>query len=189
MEQDAQTVNRDNAATPQSPAGNRFVDPDEKALLTIGNDYFTSIVSGGGLSKLDMTLTNRRFYYRGSVYTGATLRKHKGQFCVELGDITATREQYEPVSIVTMAIIAIVTIAVAISFGQFSGSLAFVAVLIGALVALAYYLTRVHLYIVYFAGGAFGIPTRMIGEQKIRELDHEILRQKMLRRAEAAKQQ
>ncbi len=73
--------------------GGTFCAPDERQISTIGSGYMANIISDSNVSKAGATLTNKRIYFSGSVYT----LNHRGHFVsykqrkiVNINDVTGT---------------------------------------------------------------------------------------------------
>ena len=73
-----------------------YLDPDEKLQGVLGQGLITSLITGGGLGKSMMVLTDRRLYVQGKIYQkagglgGANFVVVKGKQTVPVSNITGT---------------------------------------------------------------------------------------------------
>ena len=148
--------------------GGQFFNTDEREICSIGTGYIANYVSGGGASRAGATLTNKRVYFSGSVFT----INHKGEpvllkqrKVVNTRDITGTGYLfYNPLKwAIYASIAAIVGIASAISMDGGAGTSG---LLLGLIIAgglgAVYYLKRMTLIAVEYAGGSLAFDVRWI---------------------------
>jgi hypothetical protein len=91
--------------------GGDFCNPNEKLICTIGTGYAANYVSSNRAERAGATLTNRRVYFSGNVFT----RNDKGRFIafsqrkiVNNRDITGTGyDFYRPLHLITAAVIQV----------------------------------------------------------------------------------
>lgn len=72
-----------------------FIDPTEKFIAILGNDYLQNVIVKGDLSKGFAIVTDRRLYFKGTSFTyfGEKFRKTIDDKVVDLKDITGTGYQ------------------------------------------------------------------------------------------------
>ena len=93
--------------------GGKFCSPDERQITTIGSGYIANFLSGGEVEKAGATLTNKRVYFSGTIFSfndKGHLSSIKEQKIVNVRDITGTGyKQYSPIQYVVWAVIALIS--------------------------------------------------------------------------------
>jgi len=145
--------------------GGVFCTPDERQVSTLGTGYYANYVSGGGINRAGSTLTNKRVYFSGSVYT----RNAKGRFVsfkqrkiVNTRDVTGTGyDFYRPLYLIWWGILsAIASIFVSIYFENPYFLLLGLVLLITFIIA--YFIKRKTLLSIEYAGGNIAFDVRWI---------------------------
>ena len=81
--------------------GGKFCSPDERQIATIGTSYIANFLSGGGAKQAGATLTNRRIYFSGKVFSfndNGHLSSVKQRKIVNVRDVTGVGYiQYNPI--------------------------------------------------------------------------------------------
>ena len=156
-----------------------FIDPNEELRASIGSGYVQNFLSGGHVSQSVGALTQKRFYYKGKNYNARSklLWSTEEEGVVSVDDISYTGFSYT--SAMGLLIIGIVLaiagfIVLLIADNSFARILGAVLMLIGALAAVRYYLSRDTLFIVAFPGGSFGFDTKLYSIADIQNFQRQL---------------
>ena len=148
--------------------GGQFFNNDEHEICSIGTGYVANFVSGGDASRAGATLTNKRIYFSGSIFTikddgePVQLKQRK---VVNTRDITGTGYLfYNPIKWLGYAIIAVV-VGIGSAFTM-DGNIAIGGLLLGLVVgggcAAAWYTHRMTLFVIEYAGGSIAFDVRWV---------------------------
>lgn len=156
-----------------------FIDPSEELRAAIGSGYVQNFLSGGHVSRSVGALTQKRFYYKGKNYNARSklLWSTEEEGIVSVDDIGFTGFSYT--SAMGLLIIGIVLaivgfIVLLIADNSFARILGAVLILLGALAAVRYYLSRDTLFIVAFPGGSFGFDTKLYSIADIQNFQRQL---------------
>lgn len=156
-----------------SKYGGTFFAPDEHQICTIGTGYLANTLSGAGNKRAGATLTNKRVYFSGSVYS----LNNKGRFVsinqrkiVNNRDITGTGYVfYRPLHYVWWSILSIVLGFFGSAYlGNQTGNdeasvLSFViGIILFVVFLILYFIKRMTLLCVEYAGGNIAFDVRWI---------------------------
>jgi|GEM_PF-2787083 len=152
-----------------------FCHPDEKAILTIGSGYVANFISGSGAGQVGATLTNKRIYFSGNVYTldnNGKLQAVKQQKIVNVRDVTGNGyTTYSPIHLMIYGIFAllggILSFAMEVDFSNILNIFGGVGLSVGVALIIAYFATAKTLLVIEYAGGniAFNAAWLMSNEQ------------------------
>lgn len=154
-----------------------FVSDDEWAKKAVGGGYIDNWLQFGGLSKGFGVVTNRRLYYKGKCFhkLGGNYVKTDEECIVDLQDITSSGFTHTKhlwllfaaiASIITGIFVANATDKSGDGMGVFLAFL-FVSVLLLA----AYFIFRLTMYTVTFAGGSLSIKASSFGVKELKAFD------------------
>jgi len=140
-----------------SKYGGTFFAPDEHQICTIGTGYLANTLSGAGNKRAGATLTNKRVYFSGSVYS----LNNKGRFVsinqrkiVNNRDITGTGYVfYRPLHYVWWSILSI---------DEASMLPLAIGIVLFAVFLVSYFVKRMTLLCVEYAGGNIAFDVRWI---------------------------
>lgn len=156
-----------------SKYGGTFFSPDEHQICTIGTGYLANTISGAGSKRAGATLTNKRVYFSGSVYS----LNNKGRFVsinqrkiVNNRDITGTGYVfYRPLHYVWWSIVSLVLgiiISLYLDSQPRSDEAPMFPLAIGivlfAVFLVSYFIKRMTLLCVEYAGGNIAFDVRWI---------------------------
>lgn len=149
--------------------GGQFCARDENQITTIGTGYIANFAADGEGKRAGATLTNKRIYFSGSVYT----RDSKGRFVsyeqrkiVNIRDVTGTGyDFYRPLHWITWSIVSIIVSIAGFMMSPESDLFTMFGV-IGLVLFLVfistYFSTRMTLLSVEYAGGNIAFNVRWI---------------------------
>lgn len=149
--------------------GGVFCAPDEHQICSVGTGYIASKASGSGAKQAGATLTNKRIYFSGSVYT----KNSRGRFIsikqrkiVNTRDVTGTGyEFFRPLYFIVWAIILLIVGLFASIFIEFP--VIFGAGLVIAIVfIIIYFNKRLTLLSVEYAGGIIAFDVKWIQQHE-----------------------
>jgi len=156
--------------------GGQFFNTDEHEICSIGTGYIANFVSGGGARRAGATLTNKRVYFSGSVFTikdngdPVLLKQRK---VVNTRDITGTGYIFcNPIKWLIYAVAAgILCLIASVAMGAAMGGAGVVAGLFLALLAgggfgAVWYMKRMTLFAIEYAGGSIAFDVRWIQPQE-----------------------
>jgi len=152
-----------------SKYGGTFFAPDEHQICTIGTGYLANTISGAGNKRAGATLTNKRVYFSGSVYS----LNNKGRFVsinqrkiVNNRDITGTGYVfYRPLHYVWRSIVSLVLgIVISLYLGSHEASMfpLAIGIVLFAVFLVSYFIKRMTLLCVEYAGGNIAFDVRWI---------------------------
>ena len=142
----------------------KFCSPDEIQIATIGLGYSANFLTGGAVEKTGATLTNKRVYFSGTIFSfgdKGNLSSTKELKIVNVRDITGTGyKRYSPIQYVAWAVIALISGIVAMVFspiGEWGIGLGIFAFIVLLAIFLVYSKT---LFLIEYAGGNIAFDTR-----------------------------
>jgi hypothetical protein len=157
-----------------------FMSPKEKLVCTLGNTYVQSFLSGGGATKGFSVVSDKRVYFRGTTFwvEGKKIRKMQESKTVDLKDVTGTSVTFVSnpwmpllggfISFFSFVLLMIVAVG-----GVYDQGLAVMFIiggvlglLIGISFIIAYFMTRINLLKVEYAGGCIGFDIRWFPMQE-----------------------
>ncbi|MCL2198071.1 MAG: hypothetical protein FWB80_04030 [Defluviitaleaceae bacterium] len=148
--------------------GGKFFSKNEQEICSIGTGYVANFVSGGGADRAGATLTNKRVYFSGSTFfidakgDPVQLKQRK---VINTCDITGTSYLFfNPINYV---IFAAITVLGGISSVLFFGGAAsliglVVSLVVAGIMGVKYYLGRLTLISIEYAGGSIAFDVRWI---------------------------
>ena len=163
--------------------GGKFCSPDERQITTIGTGYIANFLSGGGVEQAGATLTNKRIYFSGKVFSlndKGHLSSIKQRKIVNVRDVTGVGYiQYNPIQYVIWSLIALISgiMALALTMEQHGGgwgqpatsspsSIGIGGITIGILVFVMlmalFFLYRKTLLSIEYAGGNIAFDSRWL---------------------------
>ncbi|MCL1883394.1 MAG: hypothetical protein FWF81_06565 [Defluviitaleaceae bacterium] len=148
--------------------GGQFFNIDEYEVCSIGTGYMANYVSGGGANRAGATLTNKRVYFSGHVFTikdnGAPVAL-KQRKVVNIRDITGIGYLfYNPIEWLVYAAIAAITgigLSITMDGGASIGGL-LLGLVVGGGLAAVWYMGRMTLFAIEYAGGSIAFDVRWI---------------------------
>ena len=160
-----------------SKYGGTFFAPDEHQICTIGTGYLANTISGAGNKRAGATLTNKRVYFSGSVYS----LNNKGRFVslrqrkvVNTRDITGTGYVfYRPLHYIWWSVLSVIlgiilSIFMSATTGDDGASIMFMALgfILFIVFLVMYFIKRMTLLCVEYAGGNIAFDVRWIQQQE-----------------------
>lgn len=147
-----------------------FFDPKERQIAVLGGSFLRNILSAGGVSSGSCVLSDKRLYFKGVCFT-----KDYGNFfqtdeenAVDVKDITASG--FTKYSQLNFLIFGIILMIIAIFLLSRSGPvIGGIAAGIALIPFLAYYLSKVKLFYVVFAGGRIAFRAGNYSKKEINE--------------------
>lgn len=146
-----------NQTVPINPV---FVEGDETAVASLGNGVLKNMVTGGGLSSLNATLTDRRLYVCGKCldHTGLGWRYSKISRIIDVDDVTGTGFLYitKPVLMIFSILFAIGGIISAIITASLAQDSSFMSgpssseASVATFFSVAFFIVAIVLFIMYF---------------------------------------
>ena len=161
---------------------NHFHSPDEKLITILGRGYLQSFISGYGLTKGIILLTDRRLYQRGKRY----IRNPRGGWSLNLGsavvdvdDITGTNYySHNPFGLLVMGIIfGIMAIAFLYLIYNNNGELEYYlygTLIFPALFIVSYFLQQKRLFMVEYGGGSIALDANWFSKKELEEFQKHI---------------
>lgn len=162
-----------------------FIDPDEKAVASIGSGYLGNMAAGNGTEKGEAVLTQKRFYYRGRNYSGGLgkgmkLATEEGIVAVE--DISYTMFTYvRPIGYLIFAIIMAVLTVIELIFavsGEVGMGYVLILLFVGIVFFVLYRVRKRSVFVVAFPGGSFGFNLSWNPSSELYEFQRQIHRMK-----------
>ena len=149
--------------------GGVFCSPDERQISTIGTGYIANYVSGGGARQAGATLTSKRIYFSGAVFT----RNDRGRFVsykqrkiVNVRDVTGTGyDFYRPLHLILWGIILMILCPLIALVTDSEDAIVPVSILLIVLFIgflIAYFVKRMTLLYVEYAGGNIAFNVKWI---------------------------
>ena len=181
------TINSEKVEAPIQPQMNQvaaenpvFVESDEKTVSSIGNGVLKNLVTGGGLSSLNATLTDKRIYVSGKCleHSGIGWRYSKVSRIIEVDEVSGTGFVYitKPFLMfmtILMFLGGIISTLVCLSvqqnadpmyvqntYGNYIIPVAFFIVAI--IFFIAHFLTKKNIFQIEYAGGKIGFDVKWI---------------------------
>ena len=135
---------------------------DEKLIAILGRGYIQSLITGQGLSKGVLLLTDKRLYQRGKRYNRtprggwSSINAHA---VVNVDDITGTSylSQEHPGLLWSAIILGIIVLIFAFTFGEFGEVYFYIPVIASLILFFAYFINRIRLFVVEYAGGSMAL--------------------------------
>jgi len=158
--------------TETADSNNRFrnylMNPDEKIISILGNNYLQNFLNGQMFSQGFSVVTDKRVYFKGTVFSAieGKLQKTKESKAVNVRDVTGVTVTYNsPIRYVVFAILCLLAgIMLSSSFmGGWGFFLGFVAAVINVVL---FVLGRVTLLLIQYAGGAIGFDVKWFPEKE-----------------------
>jgi len=147
--------------------GGQFCSPDERQISTIGTGYLANYVSGSGSKRAGATLTNKRVYFSGKVFTfvGRRLSLLSRRQIVNTRDITGTGyDFYRPIRYIILAIFFLIAGLIGSASTDFDDGGVFLVV--GAVLFIVfliiYFNKRLTLMFIEYAGGNIAFNVKWI---------------------------
>ena len=141
---------------------NFFMNPRENFICALGNTYLQNYLSGGVFSKGFSVISDKRVYFRGSVFVGGAnekLHKVKVSKVVNIRDVTgASVTHVMPIYLLILGGLALLA-GLALLFPT-GGIGTIIGVLVAALFGAAFYFKRVTLLKIEYAGGEIGFDIK-----------------------------
>lgn len=156
-----------------SKYGGMFCAPGERQISTIGTGYIANSISGAGTRRAGATLTDKRVYFSGSVYS----LNHKGHFVslnqrkiVNTRDITGTGYVfYRPLHYIWWSLLSIIIGFFGMAYLANQGDseqAPFIPLVLGIILfvvfLISYFVKRMTLLCVEYAGGNIAFDVRWI---------------------------
>ncbi len=179
------TINNENVGTSNQPKMNHtapanpvFVEGDETTVASLGNGVLKNMVTGGGLSSLNATLTEKRLYVSGKCldHTGLGWRYSKISRIIDIEDVTGTGFVYitKPILIFLafiLTFIGVIGLIATSSGGSMMGIpsyssaatiIPFLCIIIGIIFFIIHFLTKKNIFQIEYAGGRIGFDVKWI---------------------------
>ena len=149
-----------------------FINPKEKFVCSLGNDYIQNFFAGGLLNRGYAIVSDKRFYFKGKGYeiNGNKINVKKTESTVDLRDITGTEVRtFSNIALLIWGVfIFFAPILLSAVFPTFSVSLdsasgwIFLAVYVGVLTILfiGYGASRKTVLTIMFGGGGISVPLK-----------------------------
>lgn len=149
--------------------GGQFCTPDEKSITTIGTGYIANYVSGGSTKQVGATLTNKRIYFSGKVFTfvGRRATVLNRRQIVNVRDVTGTGyDFYRPIHFITLACLSVVLSLLVVLVGDLWGEMRVIIPAIGIILGVAflirYFNKKQTLMFIEYAGGNIAFEVKWI---------------------------
>lgn len=169
-----------------------FVDSNENEIATLGGGYLQNFISSGSLGNGFCTVTDKRVYFKGNCFTkiGNSYRSTSEEKTVDLKDITGSG--FKIIKKTWLMVLAIISSAwllvsaigcfssMANDNGSFIPMLIFLAVLPTVVLWVLYFLLKIRVFEITFAGGEIAFKASNYNEGEISEF------QRALRQAKDA---
>ena len=157
-----------------------FHSPDEKLVAILGRGYLQSFITGHGLTKGLLLLTDRRLYQKGKRYNrtpNGGWSSFTGSAVVDVNDITGTSYlSLNPFGLLWASIISgILVIAFMYQYGLdslFEGS--FIIVLLPLALLMFYFLQKKRLFVVEYGGGSIALDANWFSQAELNEFQKHI---------------
>lgn len=149
---------------PQQSVNPVFIESDENVVATLGNGVLQNVLSGGGLSTINATLTDKRLYVSGKCLESIGLGwvYAKISRIIEVEDITGTGFVYvSKPSLLVIGIIFILSALITMSFDDLM-PLAIILFIIAAILITAFFVTKKNVFQIEYAGGRIGFDVKWI---------------------------
>jgi hypothetical protein len=168
-----------------------FYEEDEELIAVLGKGYLQSFLSGQGIQKGSLILTDKRVYFKGKRYerTVGGYKSYYGESNINVHDCVASNRR----KVGSSWIISLGTLSIFLGLagdiiysgmswrGDFFGWV-FVGLFIFLLLLIIYFLTRKNLFYIEYPGGAIGTNCGWFSGHEINEFQKalaiQILREK-----------
>lgn len=160
---------------------NAFIDPDEKAVASIGSGYLGNMAAGNGAQKGEAVLTQKRFYYRGRNYSGGlgkVTKQATEEGVVAVEDISYTMFTYiRPIGYliftILMAIATVLFFMVAVNDEDIMTYI-LIPLFAGIISLFLYVMKKRSVFVVAFHGGSFGFDLSLNPLSELQEFQRQI---------------
>ena len=142
-----------------------FMNPKEKFVCALGNNYAQNFLAGGSLGKGFAIVSDKRVYFKGKTYeiSGKKFKVKNTASTVDLKDITGTEvrtlSQVAPLALgfifLILGSLAFVLIPNAKNYNMMCG---FIGVLIGIIFLIVYLASKRIVLTIMFGGGGIAVP-------------------------------
>jgi hypothetical protein len=165
----------------KSTYGGKFFNPDEKQITTIGTGYVANYLAGGDVERAGATLTNKRVYFSGRIFS----RNDKGKISstkqrkvVNVRDVTGVGyTQYDPIHYILIGIVVFILGITAYRmtgdtwFGEFQasefGNLCLAGgIVVGVVYVIMFFVKRKTLLSIEYAGGNIAFDVRWFSSEE-----------------------
>lgn len=149
---------------PQQAASSVFIESGENVVATLGNGVLQNVLSGGGLSTINATLTDKRLYVSGKCLESIGLGwvYAKISRIIEVEDITGTGFVYvSKPSLLVTSILFIIGALVTMTMRNLL-ALTIILFVIAAILITAFFVTKKNVFQIEYAGGRIGFDVKWI---------------------------
>ena len=151
--------------------GGNFCSPDEQQIATIGTGYVANFLSTGNVSRTGATLTNKRIYFSGKVYSlGAKggISATEQQNIVNVRDVTGTGYiAYKPLSLLIWGFVFIIAGASTLAmWGEDAFIFGGTGLIVSIFCIIAYFIGKKTLLSIEYAGGNIAFDTRWLAQHE-----------------------
>jgi hypothetical protein len=162
-------------------SGYGFYEDDEELIAVLGKGYLQSILSGQGIQKGSLILTNKRVYFKGKRYerTGGGFKSYFGQSVINVHDcVSGNRIQISKIGLLLLGILLLIVggfflyrfISVLLwccfIWFYFMPSLLFA---LGVFLIIRYAMKKFEIFYIEYSGGAIGTNCGWFSNQEINE--------------------
>ena len=176
------------AAAPVPPVPNNvmkrhlgiFVEATESFVCALGNGFMQSILSGGGLQSKYAIVSNKRLYYRGKCYAvgPGQIRGMEEERVIDLKDVTGTGyRRNNPIGLVILGILLSLILFVTMNsfMSRGSNTAALASAFMPAILFIAlYFVLRMTLFDIQYAGGQISINVKWYSKGEIDEFHRQL---------------
>lgn len=153
------------APMPSSGKGiaDMIVDANERTIASIGSGYIANTLRGGGLSKGQSLLTDKRIYFQGKCYTntnGHYTATHEER-TVDLTDVSSSGFIYTTHLIWLILGVLAIVLGIALGISEGTAAISAIGIIAGLVFLFFYWFFRFTVYEVTFAGGSTAL--RLVG--------------------------
>ena len=146
--------------------GGKFCSPDERQVTTIGTGYLASFLSGGGAERAGATLTNKRIYFSGKVFSlsdKGTLQSIKQQKIVNVRDVVGVGYmKHNPIQYIVRSVISLILGILMYEVSPLGAGGLVIGMLVSAVMIALFFLYRKTLLSIEYAGGNIAFDSRWI---------------------------
>lgn len=156
------------ANAPSKSFDSYLMNPKEKIVSVLGNNYLQNFLSGGIFMKGFSVVSDKRVYFRGKVFGifGKKIYKTKTTSAVNIRDITGVNVTYiSPIQFIITGIILILA-GIILSGITHISRIAAVGIIAGIISFILYFFNRITLLKIEYAGGAIGFDIKWFSEQE-----------------------
>jgi hypothetical protein len=153
-------------ADPDNKFKNHLFNPTEKIVCVLGNTYLQNFLTGGSVSQGFSVVSDKRVYFRGKVFEaiGNKLHRTKVSTAVNIRDVTGVSvTNVSPIHYIILGVILVLAGLVLIGV---SGWLLLAGLVLGAVNFLLYFLKRITLLKIQYAGGVIGFDIKWFPDEE-----------------------